>query len=216
MSLQLDPSLVNLVAVGANVLGAAMAIPQAVRLARHRRVDGVSANWAAMSIVVNAWWLAYALGTGELAIVPVAAISLVAYAAVAIALARFGGGPGSAGPAGPLLAAGTIGALPLLAFGLGAWPATGVVLGALYGIQLSPAVVTVYRSPDLRGVSTATWTIAWSEALLWGVYGLARLDPGLIAFGATGLVVSSAILARLGLQRPRSPEPSDLRLQTIR
>jgi uncharacterized protein with PQ loop repeat len=197
----LNLSVMTLVAAGANVLGASMAIPQATRLIRHRRVEGVSAVWAAMSITVNVWWVAYAVGAGEWAIMPVAVISVAAYSAVAMALARYSPARPRAGVTSPLLAAAAIGSLPLLALTVGGWPVAGVVLGMIYGIQMLPAVIIVYRSHDLTGVSAATWTMAWSEALLWGIYGVAGRDPGLLSFGAAGLVVSTAILVRLAYRR---------------
>ena len=96
-----------------------------------------------------------------------------------------------------------IAAVPLLALALGGWVAAGLTLGALYGIQLSPAVVAVYRSPDVGGVSIATWLLAWTEALLWGVYGFARVDAGIVALAVTGTLMSSLVLARLFVRRPR-------------
>ncbi len=76
-------------------------------------------------------------------------------------------------------------------------------------MQLSPAVVAVYRAPDVSGVSAATWGIAFAEAALWGIYGLARLDAGLITLAVTGLVMSALVLARLLLRRPRRQRRSD-------
>ena len=42
----------TLVVIAANVLGAAMAVPQARKLLRTRRTDGVSVTWAAVSATV--------------------------------------------------------------------------------------------------------------------------------------------------------------------
>src|SRR5690606_21615694 len=92
---------------------------------------------------------------------------------------------------------------PLLALMAGGWSAAGITLGALYAAQLTPAVVTVYRAHDVSGVSAATWTIAWTEALLWGAYGIPKLDAGLITLSATGIVMASLVLIRLYLRRPR-------------
>jgi uncharacterized protein with PQ loop repeat len=219
MELHVDLGVMTLIVVMANALGAGMAIPQAVRLIRGRRTDGVSTVWAAMSIAVNSWWLAYGVGTGDPAIVPVAAVSVAAYGAVAVALARFCPGRSPADLVAPLVAATTVGVIPLLALQVGGWPATGIALGAIYGVQLSPAVIKVYRSADVGGVSAATWMLAWSEAVSWGIYGVAKGDAGLTAFGVTGFAVSTAILARLvshPTARPgRSRPATSSRLQPV-
>jgi hypothetical protein len=96
-----------------------------------------------------------------------------------------------------------VGVVPVVALAVGGWAAAGITLGALYGIQLSPAVVTVYRAHDVSGVSAATWALALAEAVLWGVYGLAHLDPGLIALATTGSTMSALVLLRLFVRRPR-------------
>jgi uncharacterized protein with PQ loop repeat len=54
-----------LVVIAANVLGAAMAVPQARKLLRTRRTDGVSVTWAAISVTVNAWWGVYGIGVDD-------------------------------------------------------------------------------------------------------------------------------------------------------
>jgi uncharacterized protein with PQ loop repeat len=197
--MQIDP--LTLVVVAANVTGGLMALPQAAKLATSRRVHGVSPTWAACSVAVNAWWVAYGFGVRDLGIAPVSAVSVIAYLSIAVNLVRFGGGRGAALT---MAIRGTaIGAIPLIALALGGWPAAGVSLGLLYGVQLSPAVVAVYRAVDVSGVSVATWAIALSEAFLWGVYGIARRDIGLIGLAVTGTSMSVLVLSRLYLRRPR-------------
>ena len=98
-------------------------------------------------------------------------------------------------------------ALPIPAFVLGGWPATGITLGTVYGFQLLPAVVAVYRSRDISGVSVPTWIMAWTEALLWGIYGFGpRMQ---IYFAATSLVMSSAVLVGLFIRRSPDGANSD-------
>lgn len=197
-------SVLTAVVVAANVLGAAMAVPQAAKLLRTRRIAGVSVTWAVISAVVNGWWGVYGIGAGDLGIVPVSVVSVIAYLAIAVAVVRLDHRRPARTSIVPALAIGTaVAAVPAAALWLGGWPAAGLTLGLLYGVQLSPAVVAVYRSVDVAGVSVATWAIAWSEALLWGVYGGARLDAGLLALAATGTLMSSLVLARLAMRRPR-------------
>lgn len=193
----------TLVVIAANVLGAAMAIPQAGKLLRSRRGAGVSLTWAAVSIVVNAWWVVYGLGVGDLGIVPVSALAVACYLLITVCLVRYRQGPVARLIGRTVAVAAAVAAVPAFVLWAEGWAAAGIALGALYGIQLSPAVVAVYRATDVGGVSLATWLIAFAEAALWGVYGFARSDLGLLALAATGTMMSSLVLARLFLRRPR-------------
>ena len=182
------------VVVAANVLGAAMSLPQAIRLLRTRVVHGVSGEWALLSLVSNAWWVAYGVGRGQWAIVPVAAASVIGYLFVALALVRFGGWRGGRLT---LVVAATVAVAPAVTAALSGWVAVGIVLGVLYAVQLTPAVVMVCRRADLSGVAAGTWVFAWTEAALWGTYGIRRGDSGVLTLAASGIVMSSVVLARL-------------------
>lgn len=195
--------LLPLVVIVANVLGAAMALPQAAKLHQRQRVDGVSPSWAAISATVNGWWAVYGIGVGDLGIVPVSVVSVMAYLAIAISLVRFGRGSAWRTSGAMVATAVAIGVVPAIAVATAGWTTAGVVLGLLYGIQLSPAVVTVYRAADVSGVSAATWLLAFFEAILWGVYGLARVDAGLLSLALAGVAMSGLVLARLFVRRPR-------------
>lgn len=193
----------TLVVIAATALGGAMAVPQAWKIARTRSARGVSGVWAAISMTVNVWWGVYAIGVDDIAIFPVAAISVMAYLVIALAVLRYGSDRRTATVAMMLASSAAIGLVPVVALTLGGWTAAGVVLGALYGVQLSPAVVAVYRAADVSGVSVATWVLALAEAVLWGVYGFAQIDPGIVALAVTGTAASTLVLARLLVRRPR-------------
>jgi uncharacterized protein with PQ loop repeat len=64
---------------------------------------------------------------------------------------------------------------------------------------LLPAVVAVLRTRALAGVSAATWIIAWTESMLWLVYGLGVTDHALIVAGTVGVVMSTVIVVRLAV-----------------
>lgn len=192
-----------LVVVTANLLGAAMAVPQAHKLVRDRRAQGVSMTWAAASVTVNAWWVGYGLGVGDIGIVPVSVVSVMAYLVIVMTVARLSSASARVTLGRALPAALALSALPVGTLILAGWTSTGIVLGALYGVQLTPAVVGVYRSADVSGVSVATWVIALAEAVLWGVYGASTGDVGLWALAATGVLMSSLVLGRLFVRRPR-------------
>lgn len=198
--------LVNLSALGATVLGSAMALPQARRIVRTRRVDGVSATWIGVSISLNAWWIAYALATGLWVLLPVSSISLLLYLTIAVVFVRTVGRRSLVGLA---FGAGVLGMSPLPFLLIGGWTLAGVAVGLSYGLQLLPAVIGVFRTRRLAGVSVGTWTIAWVEAMLWLIVGIGVADVAVVASSITGTVMAGVILLRLAVtghvSRPRLP-----------
>ena len=186
----------NLLVVVATVLGSWMAFPQARRIARTRRVDGVSATWIGVSLAINGWWLTYGLVAGVWALVPVSIISLLLYGVMAwFYVASVGR------PALPGLALGVfgLGMVPLPFLLVGGWELAGVAVGLSYGVQLLPAVVASVRTSELSGVSSTTWIIALVEAALWLVYGVGVSDIALTLAGLVGVVMASVILTRLAV-----------------
>jgi uncharacterized protein with PQ loop repeat len=188
--------LLNFLVVVATVLGSWMAFPQARRIARTRRVDGVSATWIGVSLAINAWWLTYGLVAGVWALVPVSVISLLLYGVMAWFFVL---SVGRAGMPGLALGAFGLGMVPLPFLLIGGWELAGVAVGLSYGVQLLPAVVASLRTSALSGVSSTTWIIALVEAALWLVYGVGVGDVALTLAGLVGVAMASVILVRLAV-----------------
>jgi uncharacterized protein with PQ loop repeat len=188
--------LLNLLVVVATVLGSWMAFPQARRIARTRRVDGVSATWIGVSLAINAWWLSYGLVAGVWALVPVSIISLALYGVMAWFFVL---SVGRAAIPGLALGVFGLGMVPLPFLLIGGWELAGVAVGLSYGVQLLPAVVASLRTSALSGVSSTTWIIASVEAALWLAYGLGVGDVALTLAGLVGVVMASVILVRLAV-----------------
>ena len=184
----------NATVLCATVLGSGMAFPQARKIFRTGRVEGVSAAWAGVSAALNSWWLVYGVSEGVWAVVPVSVLSLALYLLIAALIVR------NAGPSSlTAIVRGAIalGVVPVPFLLIGGWELAGTVVGLCYGLQLLPAVVEAYRSSDLAGIATGTWVIALVESGLWLAYGSVVADPALIAGGASGMAMSALILARL-------------------
>lgn len=188
--------LLNLLVVVATVLGSWMAFPQARRIARTRRVDGVSSTWIGVSLAINAWWLTYGLVAGVWALVPVSVISLLLYGVMAWFFVL---SVGRAAIAGLALGVFGLGMVPLPFLLIGGWELAGVAVGLSYGVQLLPAVVASLRTSALSGVSSTTWIIASLEAVLWLAYGVGVGDAALTLAGFVGVVMASVILVRLAI-----------------
>jgi len=188
--------LLNFLVIVATLLGSWMAFPQARRIARTRRVDGVSATWIGVSLAINAWWLTYGLVAGIWAVVPVSIISLLLYGVMAWFFVL---SVGRAAIPGLALGVFGLGMVPLPFLLIGGWELAGVAVGLSYGVQLLPAVVASLRTSALSGVSSTTWIIASLEAVLWLAYGLGVGDVALTLAGLVGVVMASVILVRLAV-----------------
>lgn len=187
--------IVTLVVI-ANILGSAMAYPQAARMVRTGNADGVSPVWAGVSVAMNIWWLVYGLATGLWGLVPTSAVATALYVVIAVSLVRSVGRQAAPGlVVGGLL----LGMTPLPVLLVAGWRAAGVTIGLCYGLQLLPAVVAAWRTRELGGVAPGTWSLAWLEGLIWGIYGLYALDAALLVGGVSGVVLSSLMLLRLWL-----------------
>lgn len=188
--------MLNLLAVSATVLGSGMALPQARRLARTRRVEGLSATWIGVSVAINGWWIAYAIAARVWVLLPVSIISVALYLTIGVFFVR---SVGRAAAPGLLVGSLGLGMVPLPFLLGGGWALAGVAVGLCYGLQLLPAVVAACRTRLLAGISAGTWLIAWTEAMLWLGYGLGVADAALVAGGAVGVVMASVILTRLAV-----------------
>lgn len=191
-----------LVVAIANAIGATMVVPQARQLLQTRNTAGVSPEWAAMGASINLWWALYGAGIRDWAIIPVSLISVMVYTSVAYALLQYSE-LGCRGILRRLTVGATVGLIPLAVLAVAGWPATGVALGTLYAVQLTPAVATAYRAVDVSGVSATTWSFTLVEALLWGGYAVPARDLGLTALAITGVTMSTLVLVRLWLRRSR-------------
>lgn len=192
--------ILDIVVVAASVVGAGMALPQAITLLSTRSTDGVSPMWIGVSLAINAWWIVYAIAASIWVLLPVATTSFALYASMAVLFVRARRSLRS--PMAPVfrsMLAGSfgLGLAPLPALVFGNWATAGIAIGLSYGLQLLPAVVAASRTRQLSGVSSGTWILSLVEGALWLVYGAAIGDGALIAGGVTGVVMSGLLLARL-------------------
>ena len=181
----------------AAVLAVPQFLPQLVRVRRAGTTAGVSWSWAALTSVNNAAWLGYfALSGFWTALVP--AISATAASGLlAVELARRGGGM----PKLPMVLT-SVWAVVLLTAGVAFGRAgLGSALAVAFLLQVTPSVWTVYRSRDMAGVSRGTWLLIFGELLCWGMFGIHEADPRLIVLGATGVIASLLVLARVSWPR---------------
>jgi uncharacterized protein with PQ loop repeat len=190
----------SLLPLVAAILAVPQFLPQLARLRRTGETAGVSWSWAALTSVNNAAWAAYFAMSGFLtALVPAISATVLA-GALAVLLARRGDGV----PRRPAALALAWTALLIAAAALFGRAGLGTGLIAAFLVQVTPSVWTAYRSDRTSGVAVGTWLLICGELLCWGVFGVYRSDPRLIALGATGVAASLLVLARVAGPRPAS------------
>lgn len=193
----------------ANVTGAGMIVPQVARLYRTHNVDGLSGVWVGVGIVMNAWWVSYAVWSQLWGIAPVSIAGLVLYSIIAWQYRAIVGRPAS----GTLLLGAVLGMIPLPFLVFGGWGAAALAIGLSYGIQFTPAAITASNSRQLDGISPITWRMAWIEAAIWFIYGIDIGDLALLLGGIGGTLMSSIIL--LHLHRSLLAEQQIARVPTV-
>jgi uncharacterized protein with PQ loop repeat len=178
------------------IAAAGFAVPQFLPQIRKLRATGdsagVSPSWAALTSVNNAAWIAYfTLARYWTALVPSTSATLLAGTLAVMLLRRRRPGPRSAA----LIAAW---AITLAAAGAAAGRAgLGALLTAAFLLQVTPSVWTAYRTARPTGISSGTWLLILGELTCWMIFGLHTTDPRLITLGASGIIVSALMLARI-------------------
>jgi len=187
-------------------------VPQIRKLARTGDPTGISTTWPAIGLVSNAAWTAYLVSQALWAAAPSTAVMVIFYVLVLRALGRVGSHlstPLRRGTAWAVILFG------LLAFG--GWTTLGLALGWAYVLQLAPAVVAAFRTPEPTGVSAGTWSMIGVEAALWLTYGGLHSDVPVMIYGTVGIGAAVLILGRLAVtgtirtrsaQRPRLQPPA--------
>ena len=190
------------------IAAAGFAVPQFLPQIRKLRATGdsagVSPSWAVLTSVNNAAWIAYfTLSRYWTALIPSCSATLLAGTlAVMLLLRRRRPGPRPAA----LIAAWAI----TLAVGgaVAGRAGLGALLTAAFLLQVTPSLWTAYRTARPTGISSGTWLLILGELTCWMIFGLHAADPRLITLGASGIIVSALMLARI-YRATRDPLPAN-------
>ena len=180
----------------APIAAAGFAVPQFLPQIRKLRATGdsagVSPSWAALTSVNNAAWIAYfTMARYWTALVPSSSATLLAGTLAVMLLRRR---PPGARPSALIGAW----AITLAVVGVAAGRAgLGPLLTAAFLLQVTPSVWTAYRTVRPTGISSGTWLLVLAELTCWLIFGLHVSDPRLITLGASGIIVSALMLARI-------------------
>ena len=194
-------SLLVLVGWTATAVGTVLGIPQLVRTARTRNIEGLSlVGWQAI-LAINIGWTAHGIRIGQPPQIVASALSLVATVPILHILSReLGRRTIPAFLPGIALAAAMIGVDQF--FGSAAYGFFAIIPGV---ICMAGQSVELVRAPHVRGVSSASLLLGALNQTLWAIWAVMLQDSGsMIAVLATSaLVVFNVVwyfLRRLGLR----------------
>ncbi|WP_406049685.1 hypothetical protein [Kribbella sp. NBC_00889] len=167
-------------------------LPQLLKLRGTGDTAGVSWSWATLTSANNAAWFAYFMASGYwTASLPSTGAAILA-GTLSVMLVR----RGAVNRRAIVWICGWVGLL-VLAAAVGGRIGLGTLLAAASIVQVTPSVWTAYRTARPTGISQGTWALVFGELSCWFVFGLWKTDPRLITLGATGILASLLMLARI-------------------
>lgn len=78
----------------------------------------------------------------------------------------------------------------------------GLVAGFIGAFAFAPQAFKIVRDGDATGVSTLTYTLVFTGAILWGGYGVLRGAPSIVLWNGVAAALAALVLV-LKLRRPR-------------
>jgi MtN3 and saliva related transmembrane protein len=70
----------------------------------------------------------------------------------------------------------------------------GLVAGFIGAFAFAPQAFKILRDRDASGVSTLTYVMVLSGALLWGAYGVMRGTPSIMLWNAVAAALAAMVL----------------------
>jgi MtN3 and saliva related transmembrane protein len=77
----------------------------------------------------------------------------------------------------------------------------GLVAGFIGAFAFAPQAFKILRDRNTAGVSTLTYAMVLSGAMLWGAYGVFRAAPSIILWNAVAAALAALVLI-LKLRKP--------------
>lgn len=196
----------------ATVVGTLLAVPQLVRLARTRNVEGLSLlSWQA-ALVINIAWAVHGLNIGQRPQLISSVLALLTTVPILVLMARTLGRPVFRTMLPSLVVAAFLVGVDLF-LGTAAYGVVAIVPGVVITAAQS---VELVRAEHVRGVSPLSMALGFVNITLWVTWALLINDPGTVIAVSTTWVVAFFntvwyILRRLGLRAffaVRAPVPA--------
>ncbi len=176
---------VDLLGWVATVVGTVLALPQLVRLARTRNIEGLSLVGWQTALVLNLAWTAHGISIGQLPQILSSSLALFSTVPILVMMAHELG----RGVVATVLPAIAVAAV-MIAVDVFLGSAAYGIVAIFPGIAITAAQsVELVRSEHVRGVSPASLVLGFANLTLWGAWAFLVHDSGtIIAVSTTWFV----------------------------
>ncbi|HQY99929.1 MAG TPA: PQ-loop domain-containing transporter [Propionicimonas sp.] len=194
-------TLVEILGWTATVVGTVLAMPQLVRLARTRNIEGLSLVGWQTALVLNIAWTVHGITIGQLPQILSSSLALFTTVPILVLMSRELGRRIL-----PTVAPSLVIAAVMISVDLGLGSAAYGIVAIFPGIAITAAQsVELVRADHVRGVSPVSLSLGFINLTLWGVWALLVNDSGtMIAISTTWFVavfnISWYVARRFGLR----------------
>lgn len=166
-------------------------VPQVVRAARTRSVEGVSYASVVLSLATFTLWVVYAFAVADRVQIVNNVVSLVLLVALAVVVARAGGCTSRSAVVAILVSA--VAAVVVVdvlnPFVL------AMVATTTSSVRMVPQTRLALARVPMRGLDPWSLVLGWAGMVLWAGYGVVVGDPGVLICSALSVLMQSAIVA---------------------
>lgn len=175
----------------ASLFSVSATVPQVVRAARTRSVEGVSYASVVLSVATFTLWVVYAFAVADRVQIVNNVLSFVLLVALAVVVARAGGRRSRSAVAAILVsAAAAVVVVDVLNSFVLAMAAT-----TISSVRMVPQTRLALARVPMRGLDPWSLVLGWVGMVLWTGYGAVVGDPGVLICSVLSVVMQSAIVA---------------------
>jgi uncharacterized protein with PQ loop repeat len=180
-----------LLGAAASLFSLSATVPQVLRAARTRSVEGLSYASVVLSLATFTLWVVYAFAVADRVQIVNNVLAFVLLIALAVVVARTGGRT-SWGAVGVILVsvAGAVVVVDVLNSFVLAMAAT-----AVSSVRMLPQTRLALARRPMSGLDPWSLVLGWTGMVLWASYGAVVGDLGVLICSGLGLVMQSAIVA---------------------
>lgn len=183
--------MILLLGAAASLFSLSATVPQVLRAARTRSVEGVSYVSVVLSLATFTLWVVYAFAVADRVQIVNNVLAFVLLIALAVVVARTGGRSSWAAVGAILVSA----AVAVVVVDVLNSFVLALAATAISSVRMLPQTRLALARRPMSGLDPWSLVLGWVGMVLWASYGAAVGDLGVLICSALGLVMQSAIVA---------------------